>query len=83
MHDMFHVYLNFVLLTSGDVKMEYKLLKEKVMDAQFYGNIFAKMNKKLEQSKSAGAKPDAAPMALLIAMSDVYDYYAFHLSLCV
>lgn len=37
--------------------MEYKLLKEKVReynkkDAQFYGNIFAKMNK-LEQAKSA------------------------------
>lgn len=37
--------------------MEYKLLKEKVReynkkDVQFYGNIFAKMNK-LEQAKSA------------------------------
>lgn len=33
-----------------DVKLEYKLLKEKVReynkkDAKFYGNIFAKMNK--------------------------------------
>lgn len=33
-----------------DVKLEYKLLKEKVReynkkDAQFYGNIFAKMSK--------------------------------------
>ncbi|KAF4384448.1 hypothetical protein F8388_012719, partial [Cannabis sativa] len=39
-----------------DVKMEYKLLKEKVReynkkDAQFYSNIFAKMNK-FEQVKS-------------------------------
>lgn len=37
--------------------MEYKLLKEKVReynkkDAQFYGNIFTKMNK-LDQVKSA------------------------------
>ena len=36
--------------------MEYRILKEKVReynkrDAQFYGNIFAKMNK-LEQIKS-------------------------------
>ncbi|KAH7573362.1 hypothetical protein ACOSP7_006991 [Xanthoceras sorbifolium] len=53
-----------------DVKMEYKLLKEKVKeynkkDAQFYGNIFAKMNK-LEHAKSTGAtaKQDAAPMAI-------------------
>lgn len=33
-----------------DVKLEYKVLKEKVKeinkkDAQFYGNIFAKLNK--------------------------------------
>lgn len=40
-----------------DVKLEYKFLKEKVKeynkkDAQFYSNIFAKMNK-MEQSKSA------------------------------
>lgn len=39
------------------VRMEYKLLKEKVReynkkDVQFYGNIFAKINK-LEQAKSA------------------------------
>ncbi|KAJ0093364.1 hypothetical protein Patl1_26109 [Pistacia atlantica] len=53
-----------------DVKLEYKLLKEKVReynkkDAQFYGNIFAKMIK-LDQSKSArvAAKPEAASMAI-------------------
>lgn len=50
--------------------MEYKLLKEKVReynkkDAQFYGNIFAKMNK-LEQAKSASsmAKQEPAPMVI-------------------
>ncbi|MCD7464916.1 Peptidyl-prolyl cis-trans isomerase fkbp65 [Datura stramonium] len=53
-----------------DVKLEYKVLKEKIKeynkkDAQFYGNIFAKMNK-LEQAKSAsaGAKNEATPMAI-------------------
>ncbi|KAJ0034296.1 hypothetical protein Pint_25548 [Pistacia integerrima] len=53
-----------------DVKLEYKLLKEKVReynkkDAQFYGNIFAKMIK-LDQSKSAkvAAKPEPASMAI-------------------
>ncbi|KAL9408854.1 hypothetical protein AB3S75_047273 [Citrus x aurantiifolia] len=52
------------------VRMEYKLLKEKVReynkkDAQFYGNIFAKMNK-LEQAKSASsmAKQEPAPMVI-------------------
>ncbi|KAG5588783.1 hypothetical protein H5410_049217 [Solanum commersonii] len=49
-----------------DVKLEYKVLKEKIKeynkkDAQFYGNIFAKMNK-LQQS--GGAKNEAAPMAI-------------------
>ncbi|WMV48426.1 hypothetical protein MTR67_041811 [Solanum verrucosum] len=49
-----------------DVKLEYKVLKEKIKeynkkDAQFYGNIFAKMNK-LEQSGEA--KNEAAPMAI-------------------
>lgn len=39
------------------MKLEYKILKEKVReynkkDAQFYGNIFAKMNK-VEQAKSS------------------------------
>ncbi|XP_059298484.1 peptidyl-prolyl cis-trans isomerase FKBP62-like [Lycium ferocissimum] len=53
-----------------DVKLEYKVLKEKIKeynkkDAQFYGNIFAKMNK-IEQAKSAsgGAKNEAAPMII-------------------
>ncbi|KAL0451916.1 UNVERIFIED_CONTAM: Peptidyl-prolyl cis-trans isomerase FKBP65 [Sesamum latifolium] len=53
-----------------DVKLEYKILKEKVKeynrkDAQFYGSIFAKMNK-LEQTKSAGApeKQGTVPMAI-------------------
>ncbi|KAH0638199.1 hypothetical protein KY289_038114 [Solanum tuberosum] len=49
-----------------DVRLEYKVLKEKIKeynkkDAQFYGNIFAKMNK-LEQSGEA--KNEAAPMAI-------------------
>ncbi|KAL6293588.1 hypothetical protein ACE6H2_001730 [Prunus campanulata] len=53
-----------------DVKQEYKVLKEKVReynkkDAQFYGAIFAKMNK-FEQVKSAngGAKQDPVPMTI-------------------
>ncbi|GAY53560.1 hypothetical protein CUMW_150000 [Citrus unshiu] len=53
------------------VRMEYKLLKEKVReynkkDVQFYGNIFAKINK-LEQAKSASsmAKQEPAPMVLI------------------
>lgn len=53
-----------------DVKMEYKLLKEKVReynkkDAQFYGNIFTKI-KKLDQLKSANAavKREAVPMTI-------------------
>lgn len=53
-----------------DVKMENKLLKEKVKeynrkDAQFYGSIFAKMNK-LEQVKSTGgaSKHEAMPMTI-------------------
>ncbi|XP_021669185.2 peptidyl-prolyl cis-trans isomerase FKBP62 [Hevea brasiliensis] len=46
-----------------DVKLEYKVLKEKVReynkkDAQFYSNIFAKMN------KNASAKQDPMPMAI-------------------
>ncbi|KAL5188067.1 Peptidyl-prolyl cis-trans isomerase FKBP65 [Glycine soja] len=45
-----------------DVKMEYKILKQKVRehnkkDAQFYGSIFAKMNK-LEQARTATAKQE-------------------------
>lgn len=53
-----------------DVKVEYKFLKERVKeynkkDAQFYGNIFAKMNK-LEQVKSNGkaANHEAMPMSV-------------------
>ncbi|XP_044500443.1 peptidyl-prolyl cis-trans isomerase FKBP62-like [Mangifera indica] len=53
-----------------DVKLEYKLLKEKVReynkkDAQFYGNIFSKMIK-LDQTKSedVAAKPEPASMAI-------------------
>lgn len=37
-------------MTSRDVKLEYKTLKEKIKeynkkDAKFYGNMFAKLNK--------------------------------------
>ncbi|GMP78190.1 hypothetical protein CsSME_00034227 [Camellia sinensis var. sinensis] len=53
-----------------DVKLEYKILKEKVKeynkkDAQFYGNMFAKTNK-LEQIKTtnAAAKQEAVPMTI-------------------
>ncbi|XP_023748652.1 70 kDa peptidyl-prolyl isomerase [Lactuca sativa] len=53
-----------------DVKLEYKLLKEKVKehnkkDAQFYGNIFAKMNK-LEhlQSSNGARKQETVPMTI-------------------
>lgn len=53
-----------------EVKMEYRLLKEKVReynkkDAQFYGQIFAKMNK-LEQVKSnkVSGKQEPMPMAV-------------------
>ncbi|KAF4374581.1 hypothetical protein G4B88_004833 [Cannabis sativa] len=51
-----------------DVKMEYKLLKEKVReynkkDAQFYSNIFAKMNK-FEQVKSNQGKEEAVSMTI-------------------
>lgn len=51
-----------------EVKIEYKILKEKVReynkkDAQFYGNIFAKMNK-VEQAKTAVAKQEAVAMAV-------------------
>ncbi|XWS35213.1 hypothetical protein CRYUN_Cryun21dG0106800 [Craigia yunnanensis] len=49
-----------------DVKLEYRVLKEKIReynkkDAQFYGNIFAKMNK-LEQAKAA--KQETVPMTI-------------------
>ncbi|XP_058735862.1 70 kDa peptidyl-prolyl isomerase-like [Vicia villosa] len=51
-----------------DVKIEYKRLKDKVReynkkDAQFYGNIFAKMNK-VEQAKTAAAKQESVAMAV-------------------
>lgn len=51
-----------------DVKIEYKILKDKVReynkkDAQFYGNIFAKMNK-VEQARTAVAKQESVPMAV-------------------
>jgi FK506-binding protein 4/5 len=51
-----------------DVKIEYKILKDKVReynkkDAQFYGNIFAKMNK-VDQSRTAAAKQESVPMAV-------------------
>lgn len=53
---------------SRDVKNEYKILKEKVReynkkDAQFYGNIFAKMNK-VEQARTAEAKQEPVAMAV-------------------
>lgn len=49
------------------MKLEYKLLKEKVKeynkrDAKFYGSIFAKMNK-LGHVKSA-AKQESVPMTI-------------------
>ncbi|XP_022722976.1 70 kDa peptidyl-prolyl isomerase-like [Durio zibethinus] len=48
-----------------DVKLEYRVLKEKIgehnKDSQFYGNMFAKMNK-LEQAKVAKQEP--APMVI-------------------
>ncbi|KAG5029419.1 hypothetical protein JHK87_012933 [Glycine soja] len=51
-----------------DVKMEYKILKQKVRehnkkDAQFYGSIFAKINK-LEQARTATAKQEPVPMTI-------------------
>lgn len=57
-----------------DVKLEYKILKEKVKeynkkDAKFYGNMFAKMSKleQLESKKSgnhAAEKEDAETMSI-------------------
>nr|GEW88632.1 ribonuclease H-like domain, reverse transcriptase, RNA-dependent DNA polymerase [Tanacetum cinerariifolium] len=48
-----------------DVKLEYKLLKEKVKeynkkDAQFYGNIFAKMNQLEHLSSANGTRKQEA-----------------------
>ncbi|XP_024983028.1 peptidyl-prolyl cis-trans isomerase FKBP62-like [Cynara cardunculus var. scolymus] len=53
-----------------DVKLEYKLLREKVKeynkkDAEFYGNIFAKMNKLEHLDSANGArKQEAVPMTI-------------------
>ncbi|KAK9068705.1 hypothetical protein SSX86_012820 [Deinandra increscens subsp. villosa] len=53
-----------------DVKLEYKLLREKVKeynkkDAQFYGNIFAKMNKLEHLNSANGArKQEVGPMTI-------------------
>ncbi|KAK1426360.1 hypothetical protein QVD17_15031 [Tagetes erecta] len=53
-----------------DVKLEYKLLREKVKeynkkDAQFYGNIFAKMNKLEHLNSTNGArKQDVVSMTI-------------------
>ncbi|XP_028759704.1 70 kDa peptidyl-prolyl isomerase isoform X2 [Neltuma alba] len=53
-----------------DLKVEYKILKEKVReynkkDAQFYGSMFAKMNK-LEQTRKANtaAEPQHMPITI-------------------
>lgn len=56
--------MNLCLTGARDVKLEYKILKEKVReynkrDAQFYGNMFAKMNK-LEHATTA-----VRPLSLL------------------
>ncbi|XP_050246267.1 70 kDa peptidyl-prolyl isomerase-like [Quercus robur] len=53
-----------------DVKLESKILKEKVReydkkDAQFYGSIFAKMNK-LEQARSANTPQKQEPVPMII-----------------
>ncbi|XP_062149948.1 peptidyl-prolyl cis-trans isomerase FKBP62-like [Alnus glutinosa] len=53
-----------------DVKLEYKILKEKVReynkkDAQFYGSIFTKMNK-YEQARSANAEAKQEPVPMTI-----------------
>jgi len=62
-------WINICLVdVSRDVKIEYKILKDKVReynkkDAQFYGNIFAKMNK-VEQARTAAAKQESVPMAV-------------------
>ncbi|XP_027921388.1 70 kDa peptidyl-prolyl isomerase-like [Vigna unguiculata] len=51
-----------------DVKMEYKILKQKVRefnkkDAQFYGTMFAKLNR-LEQARTAPSKQEPVPMTI-------------------
>ncbi|KAL4561072.1 hypothetical protein LXL04_033234 [Taraxacum kok-saghyz] len=52
-----------------DVKLEYKLLKEKVKeynkkDAQFYGNIFAKMNSMDHLQSSNGGRKQEVSMTI-------------------
>eukprot|EP00258_Populus_trichocarpa_P011893 XP_002321107.3 peptidyl-prolyl cis-trans isomerase FKBP62 isoform X2 [Populus trichocarpa] len=52
-----------------DVKLEYKILKDKVREynkkeAQFYSNIFAKMNKLEQTNSTMAAKQDAMPMTI-------------------
>ncbi|KAJ9558937.1 hypothetical protein OSB04_013551 [Centaurea solstitialis] len=56
---------NRLLFDARDVKLEYKLLREKVKeynkkDAEFYGNIFAKMNK-LEHLETAVSRDGIFP----------------------
>lgn len=51
-----------------DVKMEYKILKQKVRefnkkDAQFYGSMFAKLNR-LERARTATSKQEPVPMTI-------------------
>ncbi|PWA98794.1 FKBP-type peptidyl-prolyl cis-trans isomerase domain-containing protein [Artemisia annua] len=59
-----------ILIIGKDVKLEYKLWKEKVKeynkkDAQFYGNIFAKMNKLEHLNSASGAREqEAGPMTI-------------------
>lgn len=53
-----------------DVKLEYKILKEKVKeynkkDAKFYGNMFAKLNKvEIFDTNKAAAPKEAEPMTI-------------------
>ncbi|KAF5193405.1 Peptidylprolyl isomerase [Thalictrum thalictroides] len=52
-----------------DVKLEYKVLKEKMKeynkkDAQFYGNIFAKMSKIETPESNKAATKEAEPMTI-------------------
>lgn len=52
-----------------DVKLENKILKDKVREynkkeAQFYSNIFAKMNKLEQTNSTMAAKQDAMPMTI-------------------
>ncbi|KAJ6723657.1 PEPTIDYL-PROLYL CIS-TRANS ISOMERASE [Salix koriyanagi] len=52
-----------------DVKLEYKILKDKMREynkkeAQFYSNIFAKMNKLEQTNSTMAAKQDPMPMTI-------------------